>query len=317
MDVRQLEVVLTRSIPVARVHQSLKASQISWCVAFFRYERTIVLCTDRRPFLAIVITLLYEVCPTTTGIIRHFQSIVYVSDRSLQTNVVRFSSFPVVYKVWSNRSCTPSLTEGECLSIVLTTADTEVKGNTIGITDSGLPRSQLIKLDREQCFWIDCIIILHPCQSLTFGIRIVFNHLIISISPQRAEVVNQFITRIVHTIINVGNNILFGQCCSIGQLNRCQWFISCAYQISKRCTIAIHTSIIEPCTAEHCLCSILVNTSVSTFLSWQQFTCIAQILQNLSPQNFYITLRRTLLVRTGNQRNISIHGRQLIIIEST
>ena len=208
----------------------------------------------------------------------HLIRIVHIGDSSLQTDIIRLSGLPVVHEVRSHRTGTPSLSEWECFCVVLTTTYTEMQSDTISITDGCAPRSQFVELDSEHSLGVHGIVVFHPSETFTFGVRIVFNNLIVGVGPKIAEIRNKRVTRVVHAIVDSSDNILLGQRSPVRQFHRSQWIISRTNQVGSSCTIAIHTCVIEPSTTQHSLCGIFVDTAISTFYCWQQFYCITQIL---------------------------------------
>ena len=221
MDVVELEVVTITTLLTAShtIHTCLEAECIFRSgVAVRTRDCTIVLACDRRPLLCIIVGLLHEVSPTATSVVWHFLSIVNVADGSLQTNVVRLGNLPVLHEVGSNRTCAPSLTERECIFYVLTATNTEVKGKAVRVSDSGVPRSLLVKLDGEHRLRVNAIVVFHPSESLTRNVRIVVDGLLVGVSPNITEVIYKRVTGIVNTVVDISDNILLCQSCSVWKL---------------------------------------------------------------------------------------------------
>ena len=107
-----------------------------------------------------------------------------------------------------------------------------MQGNTIGVTDSGAPRSLLVELDGEHGLGVDGVVVLYPLQTSVLIERVVADGLVVGVSPQVAEVGNELVTRVVDAVVDVGDDILLGQRGAVVQGNRSQRIVACANQVS-------------------------------------------------------------------------------------
>ena len=91
--------------------------------------------------------------------------------------------------------------------------------DTIGITDGGRPRSQLVELDGEHSLGVHAIVVFHPSQALTLRIRIILNNLVVGVGPEVTEVRNERIAGVVHTVVDVADHILLAHGRAVGQFH--------------------------------------------------------------------------------------------------
>ena len=98
------------------------------------------------------------------------------------------------------------MTEGECISVVLTATHTEVKCVTIGVADSCAPGSKFVELDGEHRLGVAvvclCLVVLYPFQALAFGVIIVFHCAAVGIGPKVAVVRDKRVAGLVDAVVN-------------------------------------------------------------------------------------------------------------------
>ena len=181
MDVTRLHIVIIQPT-IQSIHSQLKDLHIIFTIG--RSRRCLT--SDRSYLHLIVISFLDKISPTCTTMLisRHIVDIFY---RCVLSNIriLRVSHLPVINKIRSYRTCTPTLTEWECISIRLATTNTEVKSITItsSNTPTLVPVGCLVKLNSKHRLRISLIIILCPLQVLSLGIREVLYSIFIGISP--------------------------------------------------------------------------------------------------------------------------------------
>ena len=180
-----------------------------------------------------------------------------------------------------------------------------MEGIAVTITDSGTPRSQFVELDSEHRLWVNSVVILYPLQSLSCGVRIVFNSTSVCVSPQISIVGNEFVARVINAIVNITYNILLGECCSVGKFHAGKRTIVTTRQSSNVSAVAIEASVEQPYTCEHCLCGVFVDVSIGEFLSGHVLSSIAQVSQNLCPKSSHVTLC-VVVARLNVQRHVAI-----------
>ena len=170
---------------------------------------------DRTYFHLIIIRFLDKAVTTTFIITRHILRLEY---GGRTTGIILFCHTPIIIKIGSYRTGTPSLSEGERIGLIIATY-TKMQSITVTITDSSAPRCKFIIFNGKHGFGIYRCIIFYPLQSLTGSKRKIFYRTFIGICPQITKLRNKTITRIIHTIINIPNHILLGQSCPIRQIN--------------------------------------------------------------------------------------------------
>ena len=129
-----------------------------------------------------------------------------------------FLGIPVGLQIRSDRTCAPSTSEREANgSVGDLTTNAEVKSISVRVTDSSAPGCALIIMYCEHRLRIDSIVVLSPRKTFILRIVVVLLSASVSISPQVAEVVNECISRVVNTIVDILYHILLGEFCRVGQ----------------------------------------------------------------------------------------------------
>ena len=142
----------------------------------------------------------------TLNIIRIFYR--EVGDRSFATRVKRFSFFPIVPQIRSNRTGTPTFTPR--IRIVFTVArrtNTECQAPLVAITycaiGETIPRRHRRHLDVPNLFRIFTISIpITTCIVQILYIIVVAGSILVRIRPQETEIIYQRVSRVIHTIVN-------------------------------------------------------------------------------------------------------------------
>ena len=77
----------------------------------------------------------------------------------------------------------------------------------------------IVEFDGKHRLGIDAVVVFNPLESLACGVGIFLYDQFVGVSPEVAVIWNQFIAGVVHTVVDIGDNVLLGQRRAVVQVN--------------------------------------------------------------------------------------------------